>query len=176
MSKENQSQSSQLTLNFIMFILAILIVANTEKEEWLALDYQIYYYLIVFSLLASSSMIFTTCMTCTGILCVENVLGTMIISIAMFLPFLVLVIYYVFISMIWYHDPNHTILFFKEFWTEASFTVVAKKSIYYYIGDIIIRIYSTLFLILSFILPCIIGVFGCIGLKKNEVPTTPLVL
>ena len=176
MSEENQSQSSLLTLNFVIFILAILIVANTEKEEWLALDYQMYYYLIVFSLLASSTMIFTTCMTCTGVLCVENVCGKIFIAIATALPFLVLVIYYVFICMIWHHDPNHTILFFKEFWTEASFTVVAKKSTYYYIGDVIIRIYSTLFLILSFILPCILGLFGCVGLKKTEVSTTPSVL
>ena len=50
MSEENQSQSSQLGLNFVIFILAILIVANTEKEEWFALDYQTYYYFIVFSL------------------------------------------------------------------------------------------------------------------------------
>ena len=49
MSEENQSQSSQssqLGLNFVIFILAILIVANTEKEEWFALDYQTYYYLL----------------------------------------------------------------------------------------------------------------------------------
>ena len=35
MSEENQSQSSQLSLNFVIFILAILVVANTEKEEWI---------------------------------------------------------------------------------------------------------------------------------------------
>ena len=176
MSEENQTQSSQLTLNFAIFILAILIVANTEKEEWFALDYQTYYYFIVFSLLASSTMIFTTCMTCTGVLCAENACGKMFIAIAMALPFIVLVIFYVFICMIWHHDPNHTILFFKKFWTEASFTVVAKKSTYYYMGDVIIRIYSTVFLILSIILPCILGVFGCAVLKKPEVQTTPSVL
>lgn len=175
MSEENQSQSSQLTLNFVIFILAILVVANTEKDEWFALDYQTYYYFIVFSLFASSIMIFTTCMTCTGVLCAENACGKIFIAMAVALPFLVLVVYYVFICMIWHHDPNHTILFFKEFWTEASFTVVANKSTYYYMGDVIIRIYSTLFLILSFILPCIL-VAGCAALKKPEVQTTPSVL
>ena len=175
MSEENQSQSSQLGLNFVIFILAILIVANTEKEEWFALDYQTYYYFIVFSLLASSMIIFTSCIACTGILCAESACGKIFIAMATILPFLVLVVFYVFICMIWHHDPNHTILFFKEFWTEASFTVVAKKSIYYYMGDVIIRIYSTLFLILSCILPCILGA-GCAALKKSEVQTTPSVL
>ena len=167
MSEENQLQSSQLGLNFVIFILAILIVANTEKEEWLALDYQMYYYFIVFSLVASSMIIFTSCIACTGILCVESACGKIFIAIAMALPFLVLVVFYVFICMIWHHDPNHTILFFKEFWTEASFTIIAKKSMYYYMGDVIIRIYSTLFLILSFILPCTIGI-GCAGLQKSD--------
>lgn len=170
MSEENQSQSSQssqLGLNFVIFILAILIVANTEKEEWFALDYQTYYYFIVFSLLASSTILFTSCISCTGMLCVESTCGKIFIAIAMALPFLVLVVFYVFISMIWHHDPNHTILFFKEFWTELSFTVVAKKSTYYYMGDVIIRIYSTFFLILSCILPCVLGV-GCAALQKSD--------
>ena len=175
MSEENQSQSSLLSLNFVIFILAILIVANTEKEEWFALDYQTYYYFIVFSLLASSTIIFTTCIACTGMLCVESACGKIFIAMATVLPFLVLVVFYVFICMIWHHDPNHTILFFKEFWTEASFIVVAKKSTYYYMGDVIIRIYSTFFLILSCILPCVLGA-GCAALKKHEVQTTPSVL
>ena len=46
MGEDSQPQSNQLTLNGIIFIGAILVVANTELDYWKEINYQVYYYFI----------------------------------------------------------------------------------------------------------------------------------
>ena len=175
MSEENQSQSSQLGFNFVIFILAIVVVANTDKDEWHALDYQTYYNFMILTLFASCMAIFTICITGSGAVYSEHTFGKICMTLGVVLSFLVLLVFYLFICMIWHHDPNHTILFYKEFWSEFSFKVSVDKKVYYYIGDVLIRIYSTALLILLFIIPCILCI-ACAEMKHKGTRTTPSIV
>jgi hypothetical protein len=158
-------------LNYIIFILALLIVANTKKNIWLALHYENYYYFIVLILLASCMLIISTCITLTNILSVKSSYRKIYNAIFTVMSQLLLVLFYVFIGMIWYHHPKYTIIFFKEFWTEGLFYVVANKTNYYYIGDIMIRIYSTILflLLLCRFLPCAIVYTICNAICNAKV-------
>ena len=177
MSEDSQPQSNQLTLNGIIFIGAILVVANTELDYWKEINYQVYYYFIVFSLISSGMALFTNVIIFSDMLCMDTACGKTFLKLAFIIPALTFIVFYVFICMIWHHDPEHTILFYNEFWSELAFSVHTNKPLYYKIGDIIVRIYSTLFLIISFILPCIIIAYvAMLCSRAKEPPTTPSLL
>ena len=176
MSEEAKSNNQILGPNTVLFILSIVVVANVDEKEFHDLDYQTYYYLIAMILYSTVAIYIGTIVLCLTITCSDNKCCNIIQVIMGILPVLFLILMFVFMGMIWHHDPKHSILFYKEYWSEWAFKVsnVNGKETFYYMTDVLIRIYSFAMMVLSIILPCILCAFGGITIfSKKDSPIKP---
>lgn len=175
MTEEQPNNNQVLGPNIILFILSIVIIANVDKKVFDEIDYQTYYNLIAMMLYSTVAIFISSIVLCLSIVCADNTCCKLIQLIVSSLPLLFLILFMVFIGMIWHHDPNHTVLFYPEFWTEWAFKVhdVNNKEIFYHITDVLIRIYSTLALILSFVLPCCLFLFCATKVNKPSPSLRP---
>ena len=174
MSDETNQKNAVLGPNTVLFILSIIVIANVDEKKFHDLDYQTYYYLIAMILYSTVAIYIGTIVLCFSVPCSDNKLCNIIQLVMASLPFIFLGLMFVFIGMIWHHDPNHSVVFYKEFWTEWAFEVHNEKAPFYYMTDVLVRIYSTCMLVLSCIMPCILCVlFGMLcSNKKKGTPAT----
>lgn len=153
---ETQSSSSSNGINFILLILGIVVLANTSLDTWALLDHKSYIDFIIFTISASFAIIVLACFGGCVSVALNNpdCMNCFMISI----PIIFILTAYSLMGIIWHIDPEHSVLFYKGFWTEWAFDVPKGTSgvVFYKIGDVMIRIYSVSIITLTLCMPCII--------------------
>ncbi len=171
---ENESNNnSSSIIPFACFIIGILVLANTSLDTWDEVGHQCYINYILFTLSASLAVIVLICGGVCLTMCSKN--ETLLSCIGFSVPVIFLLTAYALMGIIWHEDPEHSVLFFKQFWTEWAFDIPKGTSgvTYFRMGDVVIRIYSTFMILLTFAMPCIIPVVITL-LKASSEPTLPI--
>lgn len=153
----NSSPSSAGTVvSTALFICSIIVLANVDPNEYNQIRHIAYYnFILMLPCLLAGGAVLMCCIT-TASMSSGNINWT-----AFYLLFLSLfVIILTFMGMVWHNDPTHSIIFYKEFWTENAlvFETTPKHAWAYVMGDVIIRIESatTMFL-------CVVMGIGALG-------------
>lgn len=173
---ENESNNnSSSIIPFVCFIIGILVLANTSIDTWDEVGHQCYINYILFTLSASLAVIVLICGGVCLTMCSKN--ETLLSCIGFSVPVIFLLTAYALMGIIWHEDPEHSVLFYKEFWTEWAFDIPKGTSgvTYFRMGDVVIRIYSTTMILLTFMMPCIIPVvITLIRASCSREPTLPM--
>lgn len=185
--ESNKSNGGALSLPFVLFILNIVVIANTSRDDFKALGHELYYQFEFFNLVGLvvffAYFIIYICGQ-AGAAATENQRLSLILNIGMGVLIVSLItttLYYM--GSIWHGDPNHSILYYPEYWKESvmdfschNTTDVVKtdcrvydKKWAYVMSDVVVRIYSFLFMILfSIVLPIIVCCFGGFKLMMKK--------
>ena len=170
---ESNNNNTSKVINFACLIIGILVLANTSLDTWDEVGHKCYIDFIIFTISATFSVIVLICGGVCLTLCSKN--ETLLSCIGISVPIIMLVSAYALMGIIWHEDPEHSVLFFKQFWTEWAFDIPKGTSgvTYFRMADVVIRIYSTTIILLTFMMPCIIPVVITL-LKASNEPTLPL--
>ena len=169
----NNNNNTSSVINFACFIIGILVLANTNLDTWDEVGHKCYIDFIILTISATFSVIVLICGGVCLTMCSKN--ETLLSCIGFSVPMIMLLSAYALMGIIWHEDPEHSVLFFKQFWTEWAFDIPKGTSgvTYFRMGDVVIRIYSTIMILLTFMMPCIIPVVITL-LKASSEPTLPI--
>lgn len=172
-SDNNNNNNTSSVINFACFIIGILVLANTSLDTWDEVGHKCYIDFIILTISATFSVIVLICGGVCLTMCSKN--ETLLSCIGFSVPMIMLLSAYALMGIIWHEDPEHSVLFYKEFWTEWAFDIPKGTSgvTYFRMGDVVIRIYSTTMILLTFMMPCIIPVVITL-LKASSEPTLPI--
>lgn len=172
-SSDNQNSNPIVPLG--LCICSIVVLANTTSEDFESLDMKEYYNFLLFTLIALAYLFVSICAGgCGMFLCIDNVRAPAILNVIMIVSsVLILLCTYGFMGHIWAKHPHYSVMFYKQYWTEAL--AVCKDSCHikkiwpYVMADVVVRIYSTLLIFFTVvgvpILTCFGGAYMC---TKNE--------
>ena len=173
---ENESNNnSSSIIPFVCFIIGILVLVNTSLDTWDEVGHKCYIDFIILTISATFSVIVLICGGVCLTMCSKN--ETLLSCIGFSVPIIMLLSAYALMGIIWHEDPEHSVLFFKQFWTEWAFDIPKGTSgvTYFRMGDVVIRIYSTTMILLTFMMPCIIPVvITLIRASFSREPTLPM--
>ena len=188
-SDSNNSKGGTLSLPFILFILNIVVIANTSRNNFKSLGHELYYdfelfNLVIIGVFFAYFIIYTIGQVAAATN--ENKTLIFILNIGMLvvgLSYIVTTLYYM--GSIWHEDPKHSILYYEEYWKESVMDFrclnttqlntnltqslrngnvcrVYDKKWAYIMSDVVVRIYSFILIILfSIVLPIIVCCLGC---------------
>ena len=167
---EEQSNNSN-NLNLPILVCSTIVIFGTKQEEWYDMDYQSYYNLLLFSLVSTASLLVMGCLSASSLVCKDGTCFKIFILCYYFAVLCILVGVYICLGTVWHHDKKHSIPFYWDFWTEWSFTMKhsAHNHPLYYMGDVLVRIYSTCLIALSCCMLCLLVCGGvALGSMKED--------
>lgn len=199
-SQENGDKNGSLSLPFVLFILNIVVIANTTKDNFNTLGYSLYYDFQLFNLIIIGVFFGYYIIYMIGqvkVVTDENKKLSLLLNIGMIsliASYMIVTLYYM--GEIWHQDPRHSIFFYPEYWKESVMDFsclnvtqlnttlnnhlrkgqvcrVYDKKWAYIMSDVVIRIYSfIIMMILSIVLPIIVC---CLGIVKVISKTKPVI-
>lgn len=140
MSETNNSNVQSNLFASILLICSIIVLANVDPEEYSKVDHDPYYNFILMMPCILAGMLVSIC-ALTAI-SINGGTGNYYCGIVLFTSGFIIVS--TFMIMVWNNDPKHSVIFYKEFWTESAFVFhkTPPKAWAYVMSDVIIRIYS----------------------------------
>jgi len=176
MSDDTNSSSSSAgsVVSTALFICSIIVLANVDPNEYNQIRHIAYYnFILMLPCLLAGGAVLMCCITAS------SMSSGKINWPAFYLLFLsVFIIILTFMGMVWHNDPRHSIIFYKEFWTENAlvFETPPKHAWAYVMGDIIIRIESVSIMIICFVMglgglcTCCGAVYKCHDSNPSLIP------
>ena len=140
MTETNNVNVQSNLFTFILLICSIIVLANVDHDEYSKVDHDPYYNFILMMPCILAGMLVSIC----ALTSISINGGTGNLYCGIFLFTMGLIIVSTFMIMVWNNDPKHSLIFYKEFWTENAFVFhkTPPKAWAYVMSDIIIRIYS----------------------------------
>lgn len=173
MSETNTNTSSSSSSNsfwgLAFLVCNIIVLANTERDVFQQLNHVSYYDFIVFSLvLICYSYIYLIVLCCCSASINDNNSNCVIYFTQLFsgLSFLgLLICTYTFMGKVWHEDPNHSVLFYREYWSKEAMSNLKHidNAPFYTMTDVLIRIYSFITILFTIAL---VPLGCCFGLMK----------
>ena len=176
MSDDNNSSSSSAgsVVSTALFICSIIVLANVDPNEYNQIRHIAYYnFILMLPCLLAGAAAAMCCITAS------SMASGKINWPAFYLLFLsFFTISLTFMGMVWHNDPTHSIIFYKEFWTENAlvFETPPKHAWAYVMGDVIIRIESVSIMIICFVMGlgalgvCCGAVYKCCDNNPSLIP------
>lgn len=195
----NTSTGCAPCIQFIMFILNVVVITNTDIDTFQDLGHKLFYQFQLFNLIMLAVLFgYLIVWTLGNIYAIKHgsTITPKILNIGygmMFVTWMVIILYYM--GSIWHDDPRHSIMFYNEYWTESAINFnclnvtqlnasiptslrngnvckVYDKKWAYIMSDVVIRIYSFILMcIFSIILPIILIIL-CGGANVKGISVT----
>lgn len=161
LSSDNKNETSSF-LTFVLFILNIIIFANTNSNDFDTISDKCFYYfhrnMMICGIIMYGLSILLTCFTRVSAMTITNnyfkytmlfCQGILVIGILV-----TVAVQYWQLGILWQKYPEHTIMFYPEFWNEglSNFNNTTVEHWPYVMSDVVVRIDSFCFMSLPIIL------------------------
>ena len=172
-SQESSSSSSSSSCSsFIGLVLSIIILANASHEEFSQLGITCYYNFILFIPISiGATLLLTVLSSCllgsnpqlleSHSSCLRLMGGIWLVSL--------LITLYTLIGIIWYQDPHHSVIFYKEFWSELVVDKSVNNAWVFIMADIIVRLASSIVIFITMLMLPIMCIFKVIFTHEKTI-------
>lgn len=186
MSESENNSNNSSGFNLVLFILNIVVIANSKREIYQDLGTESYYNFILCMLIISCLGLGFNILTCFGVCLSLGVnrekaksSGCLIVVpvlLVLLVVGVILAIYY-FMGVIWDEHPTYSVLFYKQYWSEllTKFSrlptgVKVEKRWAYSMAEILVRIYSFIMIMFTIFIAPVLACLGVVAVcnKKSD--------